>query len=381
MQSEPPDGRPADDPGVEMAPVRITSELSNTGNQRVLTDWIRSQERYEVVSTDHAGLPAADFDLGIFDERSLRDHGTEIRERKTDASAFLPVLLVGSDGADAPRDTPGTSETEPAVRRLVDEILPTPVDTAELQRRLDTLARIRAQSMALERKTEQLLLLNRITRHDIRNEMNVIRGWTELLPDDIDDADDRIPRRILNSTQHVVDLTDVAREFAETLQTAGDPDLQAVELDSVLTAELTKRRRAFEDAEFVVDSEIPRVDVRANDLLASVFRNLLNNAVQHNDSDTPRVAVAVGECDETVSVTIADNGPGIPPDMRDAVLGRTEQGLDHPGAGLGLYLVDTLTTQYGGALRIGEADSGGASIEVELPKEPQTDLKIVNDEF
>lgn len=59
-----------------------------------------------------------------------------------------------------------------------------------------------------------------------------------------------------------------------------------------------------------------------------------------------------------------DNGPGIPPDRRDAVLGRTDQGLDHPAAGLGFHLVDTLVSQYGGTLRISESDA----VEIALPK-------------
>jgi signal transduction histidine kinase len=200
--------------------------------------------------------------------------------------------------------------------------------------------------------------------------MQIISGWTEQLAGHTDAAGDQIRQRILDSSQHVVDLTKAVREFVETLQTAGRPDLEPIDLESVVTDELTKRRASFNDAEFTVTGEIPQVDVRANGLLASVFRNLLNNAVQHNDSDTVHIELDVSERDETVIITIDDNGPGIPPGQREAVLGRTEQGLDHPAAGLGLYLVDTLVSQYGGTVQIDSADIGGASIEIELPKAP-----------
>ncbi len=379
MKSELP-ASPAGGPEPDLLPVRIVSMLSHAGNQRVLADWIQNRERYEMVSTADAGLSGTDFDIGIFDDRSLREHGPEVRERKTEASAFLPVLLVRSAAAGDPPDTADHSGTERPVRRPVDDVLTTPIDTAELRGRLDTLARIRAQSVALKRKTEQLLLLNRITRHDIRNEMNVVSGWTEQLAAHTDDAGDQIRQRIVDSSQHVVDLTKAVREFVDTLQTAGDPDLRAVDLETVVTDELAKRRRTFDDAEFVVDGEVPQVHVRANDLLASVFRNLLNNAVQHNDSERPRVTVAVEARADTVDVTVADNGSGIPPDQGDAVLGRTERGLDHPAAGLGLYLVDTLVAQYGGAVRIGAADSGGASIDVEFRRENPTDLNAADND-
>lgn len=355
--------------GTESAPTRILPALADAGNQRVLIDWLEQQDQYETVVGDDAGLPDADFDMVILDDRSLRKYDTQIQSRKADAKAFLPVLLVSSDSAVDTIKTREQSETEREIWEVVDETLTSPIENAKLRTRLDTLTRIRTQSIALKRTTDQLLLLNRITRHDIRNEMSIIMGWTEQLDKHTDEAGDEIRQRVLDSSQHVVDLTKAVREFIETLQTAADPDLQAIDLGAVLSDELTKRRSTFDDTEFVVTGEIPSVRVFANDLLASVFRNLLNNAVQHNDSETPHVEITAVERDETVVVTIADNGPGIPPDRRDAVLGRTDQGLDHPAAGLGLYLVDTLITQYGGTLQMTEADAGGVAIDIELLKE------------
>jgi signal transduction histidine kinase len=208
--------------------------------------------------------------------------------------------------------------------------------------------------------------------------MNVISGWTEQLAGHTDDVGEEIRQRVLDSSQHVVDLTKAVREFVDTLESAGDPDLQAVDLHRAVTDELTKRRSTFEDAEFVVNGGIPEGYVRANDLLASVFRNLLNNAVQHNNSESPRVEITVREHVETVVSTVADNGPGIPQAHREAVLGRTEEGLEHPAAGLGLYLVDTLVTQYGGAVQITDAELGGARVEIELQKASVTGVNTTD---
>jgi len=368
MTSEQSISATADQRGTASSPARVLPILSHTGNQRVLTDWIQQQDRYEVVADAHADLAAANFDVCITDEKSLRKYTTELENSKTAADAFLPILLVSPTDAGDLSEIPRDGESESSARQLVDELLSTPINTNELRRRLDTLTRVRAQSISLEQKTAQLLLLNRITRHDIRNDMNVISGWTDQLADHTDDAGEEIRQRILDSSQHVVDLTKAVREFVDTLQSAGDPDLQAVNLSRVVSEELTKRRSTFNDADFSVQGDIPDVHVRADDLLASVFRNLLNNAVQHNRSDTPRVDITVDEHDETVVTTVADNGPGIPQAHRDAVLGRTEQGLDHPAAGLGLYLVDTLVTQYGGTVQITDAELGGARIGIELQK-------------
>ncbi len=354
--------------GTESSPTRVVSVLSSSGNQRVLVDWLQQQDQYEALSCDHAELSDLNFDVVVVDDQSLREFGTEIREQKAETDAFLPVLLVRSDTAAGTPGRQDQTETETAVRQVFDETLTTPIATAELRRRLATLTRIRAQSLALKRRTDQLLLLNRVTHHDIQNEMNLLMGSAEHLKAHTDDAGDEICQRVLDSSQNVVDLMRVVREFGEILETTHEPDLVATGLADVLTEQLSNHRSTFTAAEFVVTGEIPRVDVRANELLASVFRNVLKNAVQHNDADTPRVEVTAVERDETVTVTVADNGPGIPPDQRDAVLGRTQQGLDHPAAGLGLYLVETLVDQYGGTVQVTDGTLPGAAIEVELRK-------------
>jgi signal transduction histidine kinase len=356
---------PADRLGTAQSPARVAPLLRSAGNQQLLLDWLSQHEQYETVSNHHDGL--ADADVVVLDECSLRDHECQIRECNSETAAFLPVLLVRADtGASS------TAAREETVQSLVDEVLPTPIENAALRRRLDVLIRIRAQSLALKRTADQFLLLNRITRHDIRNQMNVILGWTRELESHTDETGDPIRQRVLDSSQHVVDLTQSLREFTETLQTTTDPDLGRVDLEAVLTSELAARRRAFDGAEFVVAGEIPAGHVRANDLLASVFRNLLDNAVHHSDADTPRVEVTAVERDEMTAVTVADNGPGIPPDQREAVLGRTDRGLDHPAAGLGLYLVDTLVEQFDGTTQIDEADIGGAAVTVAIPRAPVT---------
>jgi signal transduction histidine kinase len=55
---------------------------------------------------------------------------------------------------------------------------------------------------------------------------------------------------------------------------------------------------------------------------AEVFENLLTNAVQHNDADLPEITVDIEQDERTTTVSVADNGPGIPDDERSASSGR-----------------------------------------------------------
>jgi len=219
----------------------------------------------------------------------------------------------------------------------------------------------------LEKTTEELDVLNRIMRHDIRNDMAVILGWAELLEDHVDDAGRAHLQKILDSGDHIVELTKNARDYVETVTAEAGIERKPTPLRSILLNELSLRRESFPEAEFVVRGEIPDVTVTANGMLGSVFRNLLNNAVQHNDTDEPVVELTVDVGDETVAVRVADNGPGIPDSQKESVFSKDERGLASSGSGIGLYLVQTLVEQYGGDVRVADNEPTGTAFVVKLP--------------
>ena len=230
------------------------------------------------------------------------------------------------------------------------------------------ITRLKTYQEQLEDQRDRLALLNRVVRHDIRNDMNVALGWGAELESHVDEEGERMLERIQNTNQHVVDLTRTLREVIEALGSDERPELAPTDLGQTLEEEIATRQSSYPGASFTVEGTVPSVQVQANELLSSVFRNVLNNAVQHNDADEPRVVVRVDERDEAATVRVADNGPGVPPSRRDAIFGRTDRGLDDPATGIGLYLVDTLVGQYDGRVEVGESDLGGAVFEITLPK-------------
>jgi hypothetical protein len=116
-------------------------------------------------------------------------------------------------------------------------------------------------------------------------------------------------------------------------------------------------RSSYDDATFRLNGDIPATDVRANGMLSSVFRNLLNNAV-----DNPAVYVTATVDDGTARVTIVDNGPGILDNQKPDIFGKGKQGAEGTGTGIGLYLIHTLITQHGGRVTVADSDIGGARL-------------------
>jgi len=232
----------------------------------------------------------------------------------------------------------------------------------------DVTDRKRAEE-SLETERNRLALLNQIVRHDIRNDMAVALGWGGELADRIPDEDADAFERVMTAATHTKELTEAVGDLAQILGT-NDPELEPIALDDVLRREIERVRSNFDyrSAEIDIrgDDDLPGVTVRASSILSSVFGNLLDNAVFHNDKADVEIVVDVVVNEETVVVRIADNGPGVPDSRKRGAFGRGEKGLESSGSGLGLYLVDNLVETYGGQVWIEDNEPTGAVFCVEL---------------
>ncbi|MFC7132438.1 MULTISPECIES: two-component system sensor histidine kinase NtrB [Salinibaculum] len=219
----------------------------------------------------------------------------------------------------------------------------------------------------LKEQRDNLDVLNQMLRHDIRNDLQLVTAYAELADEACDDeGTHEYIETILQNAHHAVDLTITARNMADLMLRSED-EIQSLSLRSALETEIDEVRSSHPHAVITVESVIPNVRVRANDMLDSVFRNLLKNAVQHNTRDVPEVTIDVTESERTVTVRVADNGPGIPDEQKETIFGKGEAGLDSQGTGIGLYLVQTLVESYGGEVHVEDNDPDGAVFTVELP--------------
>lgn len=217
----------------------------------------------------------------------------------------------------------------------------------------------------LQRQREKLEVLNQVVRHDIRNHMQVILARLELL-----ETASETPahfQEIVQAAESTVDLTKTARELTETML-EDSVALTPIRLDHVVESEVSSLTDRHPDSEITVPGELPETTVLGDEMLDSVVHNLITNAIVHNDTEGPTVEISLVDRPETATLSIADNGPGIPDEQKEAVFGKGEKGLDSPGTGLGLYLVQTLVTQYGGTVRVDDNQPRGSIFTVEFDK-------------
>jgi len=217
----------------------------------------------------------------------------------------------------------------------------------------------------LKEQRDNLQLLNEVVRHDIRNDLTVIKGYADLLADHVDGGETEL-ETVQQKAEEAIGLTKTARDLANVMLQS-DAEKQRISLAHTLESQVEESRSGDAVAIVTVEGSVPDVSVTADNMLEAVFRNLLQNAIQHNDKAVPEVAVTAEESDDSVRVRIADNGPGIPDSRKDEIFARGEKGLESAGTGLGLYLVETLVDRYGGDVWVEDAEPEGAVFVVELP--------------
>jgi PAS domain S-box-containing protein len=215
--------------------------------------------------------------------------------------------------------------------------------------------------------------------HDINNLNQVAIGNIEIA---IYDLQQKMPeeRDICNFLEKSLDTMRQQTALinnVKTLQRLKTEQLRYEEIDlGEIIAEAVRDYPKTPGREVTIDYQKPeKCFVNANPLLKEVFANLIGNSVKHSRGPV-RVWIMVDSALEQgkkyYEVTVTDNGPGIPDDMKGLLFRRFKsEGEKATGHGLGLYLVKNIVEDFGGRVRVGDRVHGdhtkGAKFVVLLP--------------
>jgi two-component system sensor histidine kinase KdpD len=300
---------------------------------------------------------AAAFDIGF-----LRPYGS-VQVNPAEEAVALAVLVIVAL-------TTGTLVAREAERRDAAERRAREVLAARADRE-----RLAAEALALGLAGEHRTALLRSVSHDLRTPLSTIRavasdlregggGYDAATRDELldllSDEADRLDRLVAN-------LLSLSRIEAGALE----PDRQVIALEELLHDCVRRHARLVRDRKVSVDvpMTLPPVDADWT-LVDQAVTNLVANAARHAP-ETGRIWVAARRLDaDWVEVSVTDQGPGIPPELRAAVLEPFRRGPGSASSGVGLAIVRAVVEAHGGALALGETDGGGgggASVRFTLP--------------
>ncbi|WP_226023552.1 PAS domain-containing sensor histidine kinase [Halomicrobium salinisoli] len=220
----------------------------------------------------------------------------------------------------------------------------------------------------LERQNERLEEFTEVLAHDLRNPLTVARSNLQTIDADVDhpqleptlDAVDRISALIEEVRTFVIEGRTVEDPDVADLATAAEDAWKSVDTGSA-------------DLEIAASNRIRADYDRLQRLLENVFRNAVEHGstspdsqdrqdpIEHATDSDGAVTVTVG--DTETGFYVADDGPGVPEDLRDEVFERGVTTSDE-GTGFGLAIVRNIARAHDWSVDVTDAADGGARIEV-----------------
>jgi signal transduction histidine kinase len=274
-------------------------------------------------------------------------------------------------------------------------------------------AGLASREQAIREREQRLDVLNRVLRHNLRNEMSIVHNYADIIRDFTDDDQiEEAASTILEAEGALTSISDKARQIRAAFD---DADRRAVTAASDLVASAASPvRDDFEAATINTDAPAD-VGVVAAPALDAAVENLIENACEHAEKPDPTVSVTVafstdataagadatagnagappvtadggqatgvssgGDAGDLAPATdptpatngvaeiqVSDDGPGIP-DHEYAVLQEGEETALEHGSGLGLWLVHWVVEKSGGSLAFDATDGEGTTVTITVP--------------
>ena len=329
VSTDPPDGR---------FPTGLELDLETTYCRRTIAD-SSPIELYDAANQGWADDPA-------FETHGLHCyHGTALI---VDGDPYGTVCFVAED----PRDQ--FSDGETMFAELIAQLL-----ERELERE--------QHEAKLTRQTNLAIVHNRMLRHNLRNEMSVIRGFTELLADEL--GGHPYSEKVLTNIDNLIELSNKARGLDRIITDTSEresTDITAL-TDTIIERTKQKYPNATISADYdesVVAATLPSLD--------RALEELVENAAKHS-GDTPTVTVSVQAVPNAVEIQITDSGPGLADHEAKVLQTGTETPLAH-GTGLGLWLSHWIITGHDGAIDATVTDEG-TTMTISIPRETTTEAR------
>ncbi len=218
--------------------------------------------------------------------------------------------------------------------------------TTEMQQYMQTLQQV----------NDKLNLMNRITRHDILNQLTAILGYLDLMRETFPDP--RLQEYVTIQIRAANNIRDQIL-FTKAYQDIGSQAPRWFDLAGVISAAAEKLTLSG----ITLSLEVDRAEIQADPLLEKVFYTLLENTIRHGERVTS-VRFSCHQEPEGLRIVYEDNGTGVPPEHKEDIFDK--KFFKHTG--FGLFLSRTILGITGITIRETGTFGAGARFEILVPR-------------
>lgn len=215
-------------------------------------------------------------------------------------------------------------------------------------------------------RTQQIEVLDRMLRHNLRNQMNVVDGYADLLETALEDEElAGYAERIGAVATSLTTTADTVRFVRDRLEN-DPPKPELVDVAAIVERALGRARDAHPEAVFEFDS-VGASTAYAHDTLGIVLDAFFENAVKHSESETPQITVEMTHLDEEeLAIRVGDDGPAIPESELLALESESEPTQLEHATGIDLWMANWFVTEFGGYTKVPENGPEGSVVSIRL---------------
>ncbi len=209
---------------------------------------------------------------------------------------------------------------------------------------------------------DTLIILNKILKHDILNDLTVALNFCDLIATE----DEDIKERVMNSIYKCVQLIETTRDFEKTFSEVGSSnDIKFYDLKDKLS-ELTKyysdvQINIFDDCKVLTDGT-----------LMIAFDNIIRNAKRHGKAE--KIDISFKRKGKYCEVSFADDGKGVPDELKSKLF---DEGFGYglnKGSGLGLYIAKKIIEKYDGEISVADNKPKGSVFTLKFKSEVPNEI-------
>lgn len=213
--------------------------------------------------------------------------------------------------------------------------------------------------------------------HDLRTPLTSIQAYVEGLLDGVAKTPEMQRRYLTTVKSKAEDIDRMVRQiFLFSKMELDDYPYAPVilRLDGEIAALVHAVGEEYAEKGLKIEMALTHVSVRADpELLHRVLINILENALKYKDKPRGTLRISLETDEKRCLLTLADNGPGVPPEQRARLFDAFYRGDParrdpNRGSGLGLSISANAVRRMGGTISAGASPLGGLAILIELPK-------------
>lgn len=214
-------------------------------------------------------------------------------------------------------------------------------------------------------RERQLAVLDRILRHNLRNDLSLVLGHAATIETETDDSELRESAELIRDTgQSLLEKAEKERRVVRLI--TENPHPYPTEIRSIIDRCVADVRSGSESMTVDVDApaEVTAVTLPA---LETAITEILDNAVEYGPEE-PNVRITVETTSDEVTIRVADDGPGIPEQERGILTDDHDIDALYHGSGIGLWFVYWVVHLSGGHLSFEEREPHGSVVVITLDR-------------